>query len=62
MLQDLEAGKRLELSPIVDALIELAELTGTDAPSLRAISAATSLLDLTAAGASTRRRAVEAAQ
>ena len=54
MLQDLEAGKRLELAPIVDALIELAELTGTDVPSLRAISAATSLLDLTAAGASTR--------
>jgi 2-dehydropantoate 2-reductase len=66
MLQDLEAGKRLELAPIVDALIELAELTGTDAPSLRAISAATSLLDLTAAGAGTRRpavwRAVEAAR
>jgi 2-dehydropantoate 2-reductase len=53
MLQDLEAGKRLELSPIVDALIELAELTGTDVPSLRAVSAATSLLDLTAAGANT---------
>jgi 2-dehydropantoate 2-reductase len=54
MLQDLEAGKRLELSAIVDALIELAELTRTDVPSLRAIGASTSLLDLTAAGASTR--------
>ena len=60
MLQDLEAGKRLELAPIVDALIELAELTGTDVPSLRAIGAATSLLDLTAAGASTRRPAAAA--
>jgi 2-dehydropantoate 2-reductase len=60
MLQDLEAGKRLELAPIVDALIELAELTGTDVPSLRAIGAATSLLDLTAAGAGTRRPAMAA--
>ena len=25
MLQDLEAGKRLELAPIVDAVVELAE-------------------------------------
>jgi 2-dehydropantoate 2-reductase len=60
MLQDLEAGKRLELAAIVDALIELAELTRTDVPSLRAIGAATSLLDLTAAGASTRRPGVPA--
>jgi 2-dehydropantoate 2-reductase len=54
MLQDLEAGKRLELAPIVDALIELADMTGTEVPSLRAIGAATSLLDRTAADASTR--------
>ncbi len=45
MLQDLEAGKRLELAPIVDAVIELAETTGTEVPSLRAIGAAASLLD-----------------
>ena len=51
MLQDLEAGKRLELAPIVDAVIELAELTGTEAPSLRAVGAAAALLDLTQAGA-----------
>jgi len=45
MLQDLEAGKRLELAPIVDAVIELAELTEVDVPSLRAVGAAASLLD-----------------
>jgi len=50
MLQDLEAGKRLELAPIVDAVIELADLTGTQAPSLRAVGAAASLLDLERAG------------
>jgi 2-dehydropantoate 2-reductase len=49
MLQDLEAGKRFELAPIVDAVIELAELTGVEVPSLQAIGAAASLLDLTLA-------------
>jgi 2-dehydropantoate 2-reductase len=51
MLQDLEAGKRLELAPIVDAVIELADLTEADVPSLRAVGAAAGLLDLTEAGA-----------
>src|SRR5262249_60589724 len=50
MLQDLEAGKRLELAPIVDAVIELADLTETEVPSLRAVGAAAGLLDLTPAG------------
>jgi 2-dehydropantoate 2-reductase len=49
MLQDLEAGKRFELPPIVDAVIELAELTQTEVPSLRAIGAVASLLDETMA-------------
>lgn len=56
MLQDLEAGKRFELAPIVDAVVELAELTGTDVPSLRAVGAVASLLDLTLAGESPRAR------
>ena len=43
-LIDLEAGKTLELGAIVDAVVELAELTGTPAPSLRAIQAAVGLL------------------
>ena len=36
-LQDLDAGKRLELDALVVAVVELAELTGTPAPTLRAL-------------------------
>ena len=43
MLQDLEAGKPLELAAIIDAVVELAELTGVDAPCVRAIAAASGL-------------------
>jgi 2-dehydropantoate 2-reductase len=43
-LQDLEAGKPLELAAIIDAVVELADITGVEVPSLRAISAATGLL------------------
>jgi hypothetical protein len=43
-LQDLEAGKPLELAAIVDSVVELADLTGVSAPSLRAVSAASGLL------------------
>ena len=43
-LQDLEAGKRLELDALVVAVVELAELTGTPAPTLRGLAAASSLL------------------
>ena len=43
-LQDLEAGKPLELAAIIDAVVELAELAWVDVPSLRAISAAAGLL------------------
>ena len=43
-LQDLEAGKPLELAPIIDAVVELADLTGVAAPSVRAVAAATGLL------------------
>jgi 2-dehydropantoate 2-reductase len=43
-LQDLEAGKPLELDAIVDSVVELADLTGVQAPSLRAVSAASCLL------------------
>ncbi len=41
---DLEAGKPLELGAIVDAVVELADLTGTPAPHLKSIAAATGLL------------------
>jgi 2-dehydropantoate 2-reductase len=45
MLQDLEAGKALELAPLVGAVVELADLTGVPVPALRAVAAATTLLD-----------------
>ncbi|WP_425827574.1 2-dehydropantoate 2-reductase [Streptomyces fractus] len=44
MLQDLEAGKQLELDAIVTAVVEMADITGAEAPTLRAIHAATDLL------------------
>jgi 2-dehydropantoate 2-reductase len=43
-LQDLEAGKPLELAAIIGAVVELADLTGIEAPALRSISAASSQL------------------
>jgi 2-dehydropantoate 2-reductase len=46
-LIDLEAGKTLELGAIVTAVVELADLTGVAAPSLRAIAASTGLLAMT---------------
>jgi 2-dehydropantoate 2-reductase len=48
MLQDLEAGKQLELDAIVTAVVEI---TGAEAPTLRAVHAAVELL------AQTRERA-----
>jgi 2-dehydropantoate 2-reductase len=50
-LQDLEAGKPLELAPIIAAPIEIAGWTGVDVPMLRAVHAATDLLaQVSAAG------------
>src|SRR5215211_4078870 len=43
-LQDLEAGKPLELAALIDAVVELADLTEIDAPCLRAVAAAGGLL------------------
>jgi 2-dehydropantoate 2-reductase len=43
-LQDLEAGKPLELAALIDAVVELADLTGIDAPCLRAVAATSGLL------------------
>jgi 2-dehydropantoate 2-reductase len=47
MLQDLEAGKPLEIDAIIGAVVELAGLTGVSAPALRHVHAAISLLDHT---------------
>lgn len=44
MLQDLEAGKQLELDAVVAAVVEMADITGAPAPTLRTVHAATDLL------------------
>lgn len=46
-LQDLEADKPLELAAIIDAVVELADLTDTPAPALKAVASACALLDET---------------
>jgi 2-dehydropantoate 2-reductase len=43
-LQDLEAGKPLELAALIDAVVELADLTEIEAPNLRAVAASSGLL------------------
>ncbi|MFE0019483.1 2-dehydropantoate 2-reductase [Amycolatopsis sp. NPDC059021] len=48
MLQDLEAGKPLEIDAIIGAVVELAGLTGVPAPALRHVHAAIGLLNRTA--------------
>ena len=45
MLQDLEAGKRLELDCMTGAVAELAGLLGVDVPHVRTVHACASLLD-----------------
>lgn len=49
MLQDVEAGRALELEALVGAVIELGRITGTPTPQLGAIYAATQLLAQTLA-------------
>ncbi len=44
MLQDVEAGRALELAALVGAVVELGQITGTATPTIEAIYAATSLL------------------
>jgi 2-dehydropantoate 2-reductase len=44
-LQDLEKGKPLELDVILSAVVELADLTGAEVPTLRAIHAVADLLN-----------------
>jgi 2-dehydropantoate 2-reductase len=45
MLQDLESGRPLELDVLSTAVLELSELTGVEVPMVRAVHAATALLD-----------------
>ncbi len=44
-LQDLEKGKPMELDVILKAVVELADLTGAEAPTLRVVSALADLLN-----------------
>jgi 2-dehydropantoate 2-reductase len=59
MLQDLEADKQLELDAIVTAVVELADITGAEAPTLRTIHAATDLLAQTSVSEADRACATE---
>ena len=45
MLQDLEAGRTLEIAPLVGAFVELGQLTHTPMPSTEAVHSLVSLLD-----------------
>jgi 2-dehydropantoate 2-reductase len=47
MLQDLEAGRSLEIEPIVGAVVELGARLGIDMPQTRTVYACTKLLDAT---------------
>ena len=47
MLQDVEAGKPLEIDGMLGVVIELAEVTGVDVPTLKALYACVSLLNKT---------------
>ena len=56
MLQDVEAGRALELAALVGAVIELGQVTGTPTPTIEAVHAATALLERTLGAASARLR------
>ncbi len=45
MLQDVEAGRALEIDPIVGVFLDLAEITGVNAPVISAVYALTSFLN-----------------
>ena len=47
MLQDVEAGKPLEIDGMLGVVVELAEVTGVEVPTLRALYACVSLLNTT---------------
>lgn len=56
MLQDVEAGRALELAALVGAVIELGQVTGVPTPTIEAVHAATALLERTLGAASARLR------
>ncbi len=54
MLQDLEAGRPMELEPVVGAVVELGEKLGIEMPYTRTVYAATKMLDSNLASARER--------
>ncbi len=46
MLQDVEAGRRLEIAPLIGAFVELGRLTETPMPATEAVYSLVSLLDV----------------
>jgi 2-dehydropantoate 2-reductase len=50
MLQDVEAGRPIELEALVGSVIELGEVTGTPTPTLETVYACTGLLARTLGG------------
>jgi 2-dehydropantoate 2-reductase len=60
MLQDVENGRPIELAALLSAVLELAQITGTEAPNLEAVHACASLLARTLAESKGRLR-IEAA-
>ncbi len=59
MLQDVEAGRRLEVDALVGSVVELGEAAGVATPAIRAIYQATKLLDRTKSAGMAGVRAVE---
>jgi 2-dehydropantoate 2-reductase len=51
MLQDVEAGRTLEVAPLIGAFVELGQLTGTPMPATEAVHALLALLDSRLSGA-----------
>jgi len=47
MLQDIQAGRALEIDAVIGAITELGQLTGTPCPSVNAVYACARLLDHT---------------
>jgi len=45
MLQDVEAGRALEIEPLIGSFLELGELTGTPMPATQLVYALVSLLN-----------------
>jgi 2-dehydropantoate 2-reductase len=56
MLQDVEGGRPMELAALLTAVLELAQVTGTEAPNLEAVHACARLLGHTLAEAKGRLR------